>query len=61
MLILLISFLLICLAMAGLAMGVMMGRKPLKGSCGGLNAIGAKDCEFCGGNPDKCDEGGSRQ
>ncbi|TNE82080.1 MAG: (Na+)-NQR maturation NqrM [Gammaproteobacteria bacterium] len=42
-----------------MAIGVIMGRKPLKGSCGGVGAaLGEKDytCPLCGDDPDKCDE-----
>ena len=53
----LLSFVLISLAVAGLAVGVMMGRKPLQGSCGGLNNFGeAGPCALCGGKPEKCVE-----
>ena len=33
----LLSFVLISLVVAGLAIGVLFSGKPLKGSCGGLN------------------------
>lgn len=39
------------LAIAGLAIGVIMKGKPLKGSCGGLNNLnkdGKSYCELCG-------------
>ena len=53
----LFTLLLICLSFAGLAIGVLAGRKPLKGSCGGLNAAGvAGGCELCGGDQSRCDE-----
>ncbi len=31
------TFVILLLVVAGMAIGVMFGRKPLKGSCGGLN------------------------
>ncbi|MDO9317187.1 MAG: (Na+)-NQR maturation NqrM [Gammaproteobacteria bacterium] len=51
------SFVVLVLVVAGMAIGVMMGRKPLKGSCGGMSS-GTADtsCSLCGGNPDKCEE-----
>lgn len=45
------------LLFAAMAIGVMFGRKPIKGSCGGLGAAGLKqDCEICGGEPELCKE-----
>ena len=47
------------LIVAGMAIGVIMGRKPLKGSCGGVAAaLGEENytCDICGGDPNKCDE-----
>ncbi len=41
------SFLIIVLAIAAMSIGVMAGRQPIKGSCGGLNNGG---CELCSGN-----------
>jgi len=39
------TLLLLGLAFAGLALGVMLGREPIRGSCGGLRRIGlADDC-----------------
>jgi hypothetical protein len=33
------------LAFAGLALGILLGREPIRGSCGGLRKLGiAKDC-----------------
>ena len=45
------------LVMAGMAVGVIAGRAPIKGSCGGMGALGVDTaCELCGGNPQRCDE-----
>ncbi len=41
-----------------MSIGVIMGRKPIKGSCGGVGAaLGEKDyiCPVCGDDPDKCE------
>lgn len=44
------------LIMAAMAIGVILGRKPISGSCGGMKALGMDvDCEICGGNPALCD------
>lgn len=53
----LLAFLLMCLVVAGMSVGVMMGRKPIAGSCGGIGATGLdSSCSICGGNAEKCDE-----
>ena len=50
-------FLVFCLVMTAMAVGVINGRKPIKGSCGGMGALGIDTaCEICGGNPQRCDE-----
>lgn len=42
----------------GMAIGVMFGRQPIAGSCGGMKALGMDvQCEICGGDPDRCDSG----
>ena len=41
---------------AAMAIGVIFGRAPIKGSCGGLGAVGIdQDCEICGGDPQRCE------
>lgn len=53
----LVSVLVFGLVMAGMAIGVIMGRQPIKGSCGGMGALGIDTaCEICGGDPQRCDE-----
>ena len=54
---LILSFVLISLAVTGLSVGVLLGRKPIQGSCGGLYNFGdGGACELCGGDADKCDD-----
>lgn len=53
----LISFVFIGLVMASMAVGVIAGRGPIKGSCGGMGALGIDTaCDLCGGNPQLCEE-----
>lgn len=53
----LVCFAAVMLFILFMAVGVMAGREPLKGSCGGLNKLGLRDgdCPVCGGNPAKCE------
>jgi uncharacterized protein len=47
---------LFALLFAGMAIGVILSNKPVKGSCGGLGAAGVSaPCEICGGEPNRCD------
>lgn len=50
----------VLLAIVGaMAVGVIMGRKPIAGSCGGIGAALGEDdyvCDICGGDPEKCEE-----
>ena len=40
-----------------MAVGVIFGRKPIAGSCGGMKALGMEmDCEVCGGDPAYCEK-----
>ena len=41
-----------------MAVGVMMGRRPISGSCGGIGRVNGEDseCAICGGDPEKCEE-----
>ena len=40
-----------------MAVGVIFGRKPISGSCGGMAAIGMEsECDVCGGDKTRCDK-----
>ncbi len=44
------------IVVAAMSVGVLMGRKPIAGSCGGMSALGMVGaCEICGGDQSKCD------
>lgn len=52
----LITFGAMALLIAAMAVGVMCGRKPLQGSCGGLNAVGLNgECKICGRTTGPCE------
>lgn len=55
----LIAFVALLIIMTIMAVGVILGRKPISGSCGGVGAALGQDdyvCELCGGDEAKCDE-----
>lgn len=51
----LLSFLVIVLAILAMGIGVMAGREPIRGSCGGLNG---GPCELCSGRCKKVTDRG---
>lgn len=55
----LVTLLFMLLVVALMSVGVIFGRKPITGSCGGVGqALGEKDyvCDICGGDESKCEE-----
>ena len=51
-----LAFLFVSVLVALMAVGVLFGRKPIAGSCGGMKALGMEmECEICGGDADKCE------
>ena len=59
----LLGFLVMLALVALMAIGVIFGKKPIKGSCGGLSALGMKEsCEICGGvDPCKNENTGTKK
>lgn len=53
----LFSFCIISLLVVAMSIGTLAGRGPIKGSCGGMSALGMDtECDICGGDPAKCEE-----
>lgn len=51
------SLLLLLILFAAMAVGLMFGRGPIKGSCGGIAALtGETKCDLCGGDRVRCEE-----
>ena len=52
----LVVFVVMLILVSMMAVGVLMGGKPISGSCGGMSAIGMDTaCDVCGGDKTKCD------
>ena len=53
----LIVFVFMAIVVGFMAVGIMFGRKPIAGSCGGMAAVGMEsECDVCGGDKSKCDK-----
>ena len=48
-----LGIIILSLAIMAMSIGVIFNRKPLSGSCGGMNPSG--ECSICGGDTNKCD------
>ncbi len=52
-----IVFVVMVVLLVAMSIGVILGRKPISGSCGGMSALGMEvACDICGGDKDKCDK-----
>ncbi|MEY3038521.1 (Na+)-NQR maturation NqrM [Marinobacterium sp. LSUCC0821] len=50
------TFAALMIVVIAMSVGVLLGRKPIKGSCGGMTALGMDTvCDICGGNPNECE------
>ena len=51
-----LTFVVLIIIVVGMAVGVLMGGKPIAGSCGGMTALGMDvACDVCKGDPDVCE------
>ena len=51
-----LAFIILSILMVAMAIGVIMGRKPIAGSCGGIAALGMDTaCDICKGDAAICD------
>ncbi|HCH31349.1 MAG TPA: ApbE family protein [Oceanospirillaceae bacterium] len=51
-----LTFVGLLIIVIGMAVGVLMGGKPIAGSCGGMTALGMDvACDVCKGDPEVCE------
>lgn len=54
--VMMMTFAVLLLIVIAMSVGVLLGRKPIKGSCGGMSALGMDTvCDICGGRPEDCE------
>lgn len=52
-----LAFVLMIALVVAMAVGVLMRRKPISGSCGGMSALNMEvACDICGGDKGKCEK-----
>lgn len=55
--IMILTFVALMVIIAAMSIGVVMGRKPIAGSCGGMSALGMETaCDICGGDKERCEK-----
>jgi len=51
------TLLALVIVVTAMSVGVIFANKPIKGSCGGMGALGIDtECDICGGSTAKCEE-----
>ena len=55
--IVIVAFFVMLTLVVAMSVGVIFGRQPIAGSCGGMKALGMEmECEVCGGDPQMCEK-----
>ncbi|GGC02893.1 hypothetical protein GCM10011352_31400 [Marinobacterium zhoushanense] len=55
--IMILTFVALLVIIGAMSIGVVMGRKPIAGSCGGMSALGMETaCDICGGDKARCEK-----
>lgn len=55
-------FIVLLLIITAMSVGIMFGRKPISGSCGGMSALGMDTaCDICGGDKSICEDEEEKQ
>lgn len=52
-----LALVVLLMVVVGMSIGVLLGGKPISGSCGGMSALGMEtECDVCGGDKGKCEK-----
>ncbi|WP_027852545.1 (Na+)-NQR maturation NqrM [Marinobacterium litorale] len=55
--IMILTFVALLIIIIAMSVGVLLGRKPIAGSCGGMSALGMDTaCDICGGDKERCEK-----
>lgn len=55
--IMILTFVVLLVIIVAMSVGVLLGRKPIAGSCGGISALGMDTaCDICGGDKARCEK-----
>lgn len=55
-------FIALVIVVVAMSVGILFGRKPISGSCGGMAALGMDTaCDICGGDKSICDDEEEKQ
>ena len=57
MIIFILTLAILLVVVIAMSIGVILQNKPIKGSCGGMSALGIDtECDICGGDMRKCED-----
>ena len=52
-----LALIILLTVVVAMSVGVIFAKKPIKGSCGGMAALGMEtECDVCGGDKVKCEK-----
>ena len=57
MVVFLLTLVILGIIITAMSIGVILAKKPIKGSCGGMSALGIDTaCDICGGDKNRCEK-----
>lgn len=57
MMVFILAFVILVVVVSAMSIGVILKKRPIKGSCGGMASLGFNtECDICGGDKNKCEK-----